>query len=77
MILDGRRIPRDDELATDVCIVGAGATGITLARSLDLSGLNVCLLESGGMDYDSQTNSLYEGRNLACPIGPWPNANCA
>ncbi|MEJ0094529.1 MAG: GMC family oxidoreductase [Methylocella sp.] len=74
MILDGRRIPQDDELETDMCIVGAGATGITLARSLDLSGLNVCLLESGGMDYDSQTNSLYEGRNLGLPY--WPLAEC-
>ncbi len=35
-------------LQFDVCIVGSGPAGITLAREISRSGLRVCLLESGG-----------------------------
>ncbi|HEY4342352.1 MAG TPA: GMC family oxidoreductase [Steroidobacteraceae bacterium] len=48
-------------LATDVCIVGAGAAGITLALELADSGLDVLLLESGGLQAEDSTQRLYEG----------------
>ena len=48
MILDGRRLESGSQLVTDVCIIGAGQAGIALASELDGSGLDVCLLESGG-----------------------------
>ena len=38
----------DDFLQFDVCIVGSGPAGITLAREISHCGLRVCLLESGG-----------------------------
>lgn len=49
------------ELAADVCIVGAGAAGITLARALRGSGLDVLVLEGGGLEEDARLQSLYEG----------------
>lgn len=49
------------ELRADLCIVGAGAAGITLALELADSGLDVLLLESGGMDEDLRTQNLYQG----------------
>lgn len=45
----------------DVCIVGAGPAGITLALELDGAGMRICLLEAGGESYDSATQKLYEG----------------
>ena len=53
----------------DVCIVGAGPAGITLALELDDAGLRVCLLEAGGESYDGDTQRLYEGEILGdrCP----------
>lgn len=54
-------------LDADLCIVGAGAAGITLARGLMGSGLNVCLLESGGFDHDPVTQSLGLGENVGMP----------
>lgn len=45
----------------DVCIVGAGPAGITLARELMGSGLHVILLESGGFDLDAGAQELSRG----------------
>ncbi len=61
MLLDARDLAEGDELTTDVCIVGAGAAGITLSRSLSGSGLDVVVLESGGMEMDVATQALAEG----------------
>ena len=51
-VIDLRSGP-DGDIETDICIVGAGAAGITMARELAGSGRQVCLLEMGGMDADS------------------------
>lgn len=47
---------------TDLVIIGAGAAGITLARSLVGSHLNVTILESGGLEFDQEIQDLYSGR---------------
>lgn len=51
-------------LEAEVCIVGAGAAGVVLARDLMRAGRDVCLLESGGMDFEERTQSLFEGKNI-------------
>ena len=48
-------------METDICIVGAGAAGITLAMELTNRGLGVVLLESGGLDLEEEAQSLNEG----------------
>lgn len=45
----------------DVCIVGAGAAGITLALELGRAGLQVCVLEAGGLGYESGVQGLLDG----------------
>jgi len=59
----------EDGLAfhADVCVVGAGAAGITVARALLGSGLTVCLVESGGVDFDPDTQALYKGATEGQP----------
>jgi len=55
--------PKD--LKADVCIVGAGACGITLARKLaGHRGQRVLLLESGPLSFDARTQALYRGDNV-------------
>lgn len=44
-------------LDTDVCIVGAGAAGLTLAHALRKSGLSVLVLESGPVDDPDRWNA--------------------
>jgi choline dehydrogenase-like flavoprotein len=62
MVIDGRTLPRDQHLETDVCIIGAGPAGIAIARELSGTPLRVCLLESGGLQPDPETQALYRGR---------------
>ncbi len=45
-------------MQTDVCIIGAGAAGITLAVSLLRSGLRTLLVESGGFERTTETDLL-------------------
>ncbi|MBK8307476.1 MAG: GMC family oxidoreductase [Gammaproteobacteria bacterium] len=55
-------------LDADICIVGAGAAGITLARALEKSGFRICLLESGDYHPDEKVQSLYDLQNEGYPI---------
>ena len=47
MIIEAASLPADTELSADVCIIGAGPAGLTVAQQLVSSGLDVVVLESG------------------------------
>ncbi|MCI0561765.1 MAG: GMC family oxidoreductase [Nitrososphaera sp.] len=64
MLIDARSVPENTIIEADVCIIGSGAAGITLAREFIGAPFHVCLLESGGFTYDKETQSLYKGENL-------------
>jgi choline dehydrogenase-like flavoprotein len=70
MLVDALKLPVDTLVETDICIIGAGAAGITLARELRDRPEQVCLLESGGLDFEAQTQSLYEGESTGLPYFP-------
>jgi len=55
------RVPRGTTIRTDVCIVGAGAAGITVALGLADTRHDVVLLESGGTDFEVPTHELAQG----------------
>ena len=61
MILDANSIQNGAELQADVCVVGGGPAGIALTLSLSERGLSVLMLESGQLQEDAKTQSLYEG----------------
>ncbi|MBZ9793937.1 GMC family oxidoreductase [Rhizobium sp. 3T7] len=54
-------------LRCDLCIVGSGPAGATLARELSNSGLSVVLLESGGESRDPETDALNDIENIGRP----------
>lgn len=64
MLIDSRTLPANETIETEVCIVGAGPAGITLARELAGQSFRVCLLESGGLEVDAQTQSLCEAETV-------------
>lgn len=70
MQIDGRSIPRAAVVEADICIVGAGAAGITLALRLKDSPLKVTVLESGGLEPDAETQSLGDGKATDLPYFP-------
>ena len=61
MISDFRSRVAEGDLTCDLLIIGGGAAGITLAREFIASGVRVCLVESGGLEFDGATQALYEG----------------
>ncbi len=61
MFVDGRQVPEGTEIETDLAIIGGGAAGITIAREFAGTGVRVALIESGGFDFDADTQALYEG----------------
>ncbi len=67
MLIDLRRADDGFSPASDVCVMGAGAAGISLTRALRRLGYRVCLVEAGGLDYDPGTQSLYHGENVGNP----------
>jgi choline dehydrogenase-like flavoprotein len=48
----------------DLCIIGAGAAGITIARDLAGSSLRICLLEGGAFVASRESQDLYAAKML-------------
>ncbi|MBW0144028.1 FAD-dependent oxidoreductase [Sphingomicrobium clamense] len=61
MLLDLREMDDHAHLESQVCIVGAGAAGISLARRLASQSVDVLLLESGGADHEDAVQDLAKG----------------
>lgn len=72
MIIDGRTVSDGATVEADVCVMGAGAAGITLATELNDGAARVVLLESGGLSPDPVTQSpspFTPARMSASPMG--------
>jgi len=67
MFIDALSVPTGTVIETEVCIVGAGAAGIGLAREFTNSNFRVVLLESGGTELETVTQDLYAGSNIGRP----------
>ncbi|HEV2547905.1 MAG TPA: GMC family oxidoreductase [Stellaceae bacterium] len=65
--LDARQITQGTVLEGDLCIIGAGAAGITLARAFADTGVQVILLETGGPDYEADIQDLGTIENVGRP----------
>jgi choline dehydrogenase-like flavoprotein len=52
---------------TDICVVGSGVAGISIARRLLALGRTVTMLESGGLDYEAATTELNIGEATGQP----------
>jgi choline dehydrogenase-like flavoprotein len=61
VLIDAEQLAPGTTLRADLCIIGGGAAGITLAMELIDSGLDVLLVESGSFKFESATQALYQG----------------
>ena len=53
-----------DRRPFDVCVIGAGPAGITLARRLAARGLDVALMEGGGLEWSEESQALAVGESV-------------
>ncbi|HLJ59063.1 MAG TPA: GMC family oxidoreductase [bacterium] len=58
-----------DAMHTELCIVGAGAAGLDMARLFDGTELSVVVIEGGGLDFDAGAQRLHRiisvGKDIA------------
>jgi len=59
---DARILENASRIEGDICIVGAGAAGISMALEWINTPYKVILLEGGGFEYDEQVQELYAGK---------------
>jgi choline dehydrogenase-like flavoprotein len=67
MIQDLRNTEHGTTFECDVCIIGAGAAGITIARQFIGRATSVILVESGGLEFEEATQQLYAFENAGLP----------
>src|SRR5260370_32341097 len=67
MIGDFAEFDDGAEVAADICIVGGGAAGITLAREFIGTRFSVLMLEGGGLETELETQKLYDSEVVGLP----------
>ena len=70
MLIDSHELADNTTVETDVCIIGAGAAGISIAMEFAGSKTGVCLLESGGLALNEEIQSLSSAENRGLPYYP-------
>lgn len=69
MFVDARSLPSETVVHSSLCIIGAGAAGITLAIQSAKTGRPVCLIEGGGFESDEGSRALYAGHTTGQHYG--------
>lgn len=68
MIFDFENEAESIGTTAEICIVGGGVCGITLAVELARKGKKVLLLEAGGERYEARSQALYETELIGLPF---------
>ena len=70
MHIDARTLENNSVIEGDICIIGAGAAGISIALDWNNSGHKVILLEGGGFTVEREIQDLYKGENTGLKYFP-------
>lgn len=74
MHIDARTLDNGTLIEGDLCIIGAGAAGISIALEWMGSPRKVILLEGGGFNVEMQMQALYHGESVDRPYYPLQSA---
>jgi choline dehydrogenase-like flavoprotein len=66
-ILDARTLPDGTTVSPDLCIIGGGPAGISLALALKDTPLDILLLEAGGTEFDPKVQDAFKGAGSGVP----------
>jgi choline dehydrogenase-like flavoprotein len=73
VFIDANSVRQDFFHDADLCIVGAGAAGIALALEFAGGPVRVCMLESGGLEFNHEAQLLNDFENVGAPLNAdWP-----
>ena len=61
MFVDSRKFNKKQHIDSDLCIIGSGPAGITIANEFLEKNISVTLLESGGIDGETSNQDLNQG----------------
>ena len=61
---DLREIPADSLIETDLCIIGSGPAGLSIAKEFIGTAIRVLIVESGGLGEEPKTQALYDIENV-------------
>jgi len=61
---DLRTLPKNEVIEADVCIVGSGPAGLTIARELAHQAIEVVIIESGGLTRQPDADALNEIQSI-------------
>lgn len=67
MLIDSRKLSPGSVTDVEVCVIGAGPAGLTIAMEMERQGIGTCVLESGGLSAHPATGDLYRGENIGIP----------
>ena len=67
MLIDARQVEKNSQHPVDICIIGAGTAGITIALEFNRTNFQICLLESGEFLPNRATQSLSKGEVIGEP----------
>ncbi len=74
MHIDARNLPNNSAIQGDICIIGAGTAGISIALEWINTPYKVILLEGGGFEYDDKIQELYNGKTTGQKYYPLKSA---
>jgi choline dehydrogenase-like flavoprotein len=74
MHIDARNLENNANIEGDICIIGAGAAGISIALDWIDKPYKVILLEGGGFEYDDRVQNLYQGKTTGQKYFPLKSA---
>jgi choline dehydrogenase-like flavoprotein len=66
-VLDLNQFGSDGIVETDLCIIGSGPAGMSIANEFAATHTRVLVLEGGGLELEQDTQALYEILNTGAP----------
>ncbi|WP_299489557.1 GMC oxidoreductase [Acaryochloris sp. IP29b_bin.137] len=76
MLIDAHDLPENEVLEKDICVIGSGPAGLTLALEFLNRKQEVCLVESGGLNFDEETQELAGGEVIGDPYPSLSSLRC-
>lgn len=61
MLIEAHTVEPGARIQADICVIGTGPAGMTLLKKLSGAGLRLVALESGGREFNSDSQALCDG----------------